>query len=147
VTRAGKLAKGRPSLARAVRKVWADHDVTRRRFLLIDADSVRPAGIFATDDEHTAAINRVMPIREDLRLESWPEPFVGDSGNGGHLMFPIDLPADDGGLIERVLHRLAEKYNDEQVGIDQTVFNPARIWKLYGTKAGNRQGEIESPVW
>jgi len=54
-------------------------------------------------------------------------------------MYRIDLPVDDDGLVERVLQALAFKYDDDVVKIDLKVYNPARIWKLYGTWA--RKGD------
>jgi putative DNA primase/helicase len=111
----------------------ADHDVTGRRFLLVDADAVRPSGISSTDDEHAAALERIDAIAEDLANEGWPLPIRGDSGNGGHAMYLVDLPQGDGGLVAAVLSGLAQRYSDDAVKIDTAVFNPARIWKLYGT--------------
>jgi hypothetical protein len=67
---------------------------------------------------------------------------MGDSGNGGHLLYRIDLPADDGGLVQRCLEALAARFDDGTVTVDQKVFNPARIWKLYGTTAG--KGDVEA---
>jgi len=34
-------------------------------------------------------------IRVDLENQGWPEPLVGDSGNGAHPVYPLDLPRDD----------------------------------------------------
>jgi hypothetical protein len=131
-------------LARAVNKTRAaprgentqDGDVTRRRWLLVDTDPVRPSGIASTDAEHQAALDRAAAVAEALTAAGWPPPVVADSGNGGHLMYAIDLPADDGGLVQHCLQALAARFDDGAVKIDQTVFNPARIWKLYGTLAG-----------
>lgn len=117
----------------------SDTDILARRWLLIDADPVRPSGISSSDAEHTAALERANAIRDFLKARGWPLPILGDSGNGGHLLFPVDLPADDGGLIERVLKALAFWFDDDVVTVDQKVFNPARIWKLYGTSA--RKGD------
>jgi hypothetical protein len=116
-----------------------DGDILRRRWLLIDVDALRPSGISATDAEHEAAIDRARDIFAFLRDQGWPDPIAADSGNGGHLLYRIDLPADDGGLVQRCLYALAERFDDEIVKIDQSVFNPARIWKLYGTIA--RKGD------
>ena len=56
------------------------------------------------------------------------------------------------------LQALADRYDDALIHIDQKVFNPARIWKLYGTWAAkgddvpdrpHRQGrllEVPDPV-
>jgi hypothetical protein len=114
----------------------SDHDVTARRWLKIDLDPARPAGISSTDAEHSAALELAQTIFETLReLHGWPMPIFGDSGNGGHLMYPIDLPVDDGGLESRVLAALAKEFDTDAVKVDLTTFNPSRIWKLYGTPA------------
>jgi hypothetical protein len=81
----------------------------------------------------------IQTIRDFLRGREWAEPILADSGNGYHLLFPIDLPADDGGLVKRVLEGLAVKFDSELVKIDKKVFNAARICKLPGTIA--RKGD------
>jgi putative DNA primase/helicase len=68
-----------------------------------------------------------------LTEQGWPLPIVADSGNGGHLNYLIDLPPKDSELLHKCLHAMAAKFDDGRVTIDQSVFNPARIWKLYGT--------------
>jgi hypothetical protein len=109
-----------------------DSDVTRRRWLPIDFDPVRPAGISSTLEEHTGAIERAKQVRDALHVEGWPDPILADSGNGGHLLYRIDLPSDDT-LVKQCLDALAFRFDDERVKIDRAVFNPSRIWKLYGT--------------
>ena len=113
----------------------SDMDILARHWLLIDCDPVRPAGISSSEGEKRVALAKAETIRAYLRERGFPEPILADSGNGGHLMLPIDLPVDDGGLVNRVLAALGFLFGDEVVSIDQTVYNPARIWKLYGTKA------------
>src|SRR5204863_9284891 len=70
-----------------------------------------------------------------------------DSGNGGALLYPVDLPNDDASrdLVERVLKALSERFNDDQVDVDTGVSNAARIWKLYGTLAGKGDSTAERP--
>jgi hypothetical protein len=111
----------------------SDADIAARGWLPIDLDSVRAAGISATEEEHDLAIERARQICDALRIEGWPLPILADSGNGGHLLYKIDLPVDDGGIVKRCLEGLALRFDDDRVKVDQTVFNPARIWKLYGT--------------
>jgi hypothetical protein len=111
-----------------------DTDIVARRWFLIDADAIRAAGISATDVEHRAALDRIRQIVEELRWnQGWPLPITADSGNGGHAMYRIELPADDGGLVERGLQALAARFTDGAVKVDTVVHNPARIWKLAGT--------------
>ena len=60
---------------------------------------------------------------------------LGDSGNGGHVTFAVDLPNDleTATLLSAFLNRLKARYDDGTVSIDEKVFNAARIWKVYGT--------------
>ena len=50
-------------------------------------------------------------IRADLEKEGWPDPLVGDSGNGGHLVYPLDLPngEESTALLKAVLAGLARR--------------------------------------
>ena len=80
-----------------------------------------------------------------LNEQGWPAPIIGDSGNGSHLDFLIDLPADDGGLVHRVLKVLASMFDDEAVSIDTKVGNASRICKLYGTLAAKGAHTIDRP--
>jgi P4 family phage/plasmid primase-like protien len=112
-----------------------DPDVVRRRLLLVDADPTRPAGISASDEEKAAARRVIDRVNSYLRGLGWPEPILADSGNGWHLLHRVDLPADDGGLVRRALHALAQQFDDDRVKIDTKVFNASRITKCYGTLA------------
>lgn len=116
----------------------ADHDITRRLWLPIDCDAKRPKGVSATDAEHAAAIQTAEKIAEYLRGLGWPDPFMGDSGNGGHVCYRIDLPNDkeSADLVKGVIEAIGQKFDGNGVDIDRKVFNAARIWKLYGTIAG-----------
>ena len=110
-----------------------DADVTARRWLPIDVDPMRPRGISSTDEEHELALERSRQIRDALHTEGWPRPILGDSGNGGHVLYRVDLPAEDNRIVERCLEALALRFDDDRAKVDQAVFNPSRIWKLYGT--------------
>ena len=131
----------RDLLARAVNRLrpigrseptTSDADIERRRWLLIDCDADRPAGISSTDAEHEAALAKVRDIRDGLASMGWPQPIMTDSGNGAQLMVAIDLPAQDGGLVQRCLAAIAV-VSDDRVHVDVTVCNPARIWRVPGT--------------
>jgi hypothetical protein len=123
----------------------SDKDVTGRRWLLIDADPVRDRFISATDAEKQAALDVVRKVKADLAADGWPAPVFNDSGNGGHLLYRIDLPADDGGTVQGILQALAAKYDTDAVHIDKSVFNPARICKLPGTLARKGDDVKERP--
>lgn len=114
----------------------ADDEIVKRCRLLIDCDPTRPAGISSSDVEHELAIQRCQMIREFLTANGFPRPLVGDSGNGGHLIYGIDLPNDSesDGLVQRFLESLDRRFSDEKVAVDKGVWNAARISKVYGTK-------------
>jgi len=111
----------------------SDHDILERRWLLIDVDAVRPAGISATLAEKAATEGMVTAIDYWLWERGFPAGIIGDSGNGAHLMVPISLPADDKGFCQRMLNGLAKEFNNGTTKVDISVFNAARIWKLPGT--------------
>ena len=113
----------------------SDANVSRRRYLLIDCDPRRPAGISATDAEHELALHTAKAVRAFVLARGWGEPVLADSGNGAHVLVLIDLPSDEGGLVKRLLHCFALLFDGAGVKVDTSVFNPARIWKLYGTLA------------
>ncbi|MDM8008117.1 MAG: YfjI family protein [Phycisphaerae bacterium] len=123
----------------------SDTDIIKRRWVLVDIDPKRPAGISATDAEHDEALAKAQTIADELHAEGWPMPVEIDSGNGAHLWYRVDLPADDDGLVRRFLAGLAERYNDDVVEIDRAVFNPARITKLPGTTAAKGDNTPDRP--
>jgi hypothetical protein len=135
------LARAQNRLKFCVKLTTTDAHILRRCRALIDFDAVRIAGISATDDEHNYAIDRLYEIERVLRSEGFPEPALGDSGNGGHALYGLDLPNDDYSrqLIQNFLKVLADRFDDSKVKIDQAVYNAARVVKLYGTPV--RKGE------
>jgi len=113
----------------------ADSDIIRRRWLPIDIDPVRPSGVSSSDDEHAGALSLAEIIRGFLATCGWPDPLLADSGNGAHLLYPLDLPNDDEAksLIREVLGILDTRFSNAGCKVDTANFNAARIWKLYGT--------------
>jgi hypothetical protein len=121
----------------------SDADIIERRWLLIDLDSVRPAGVSSTDTEHAAALTLADEVRDWLcELGISPDSIVlANSGNGAHLLVRTDLPNDATAteLSRRCLAALDLRLSTEAVHVDTTTYNAARIWKLYGTAA--RKGD------
>jgi hypothetical protein len=141
LARAGNYVKFR------VKLTTTDVHILRRRFALVDCDAVRIAGISATNSEHDYAIERLYNIVDVLRAEGFPEPALGDSGNGGHGLWALDLPNDgrSGRLCKAFLKVLAGRFDDSRVKVDQPVYNAARIVKLYGTPVAKGDNLPERP--
>ena len=76
------------------------------------------------------------------------------SGNGAHLLYRIEAgsdPKETSKIVKRILDGLHTVFaNGEHsalnVDVDTVVYNPSRIWKVYGTQA--RKGEpTETRPW
>ncbi len=127
------LARSANRIKPRARETTQDKDVVRRRWLLIDIDPVRPAGVSSTDTELALATERARAVADHLTDSGWPAPIVVMSGNGYHLLYRLDLPANDEGLVRRVLEAIAHRFDDGTVAVDRSVHNPARIVKVVGT--------------
>jgi hypothetical protein len=120
-----------------------DSDVIAYRWLPVDLDPVRPSGISASDAELKAGLELREIVSEWMVKElAFPRPIKAISGNGGHILprlpdMPVNKATQD--FIKRTLEGLSLRFNTDQVKIDTSVFNPSRIWKLYGTTA--RKGD------
>lgn len=121
----------------------SDKNVKAYRWLPVDLDPVRPAGIASSDKELSGALKLRETVAEWVVSNmDFPRPIKAMSGNGGHLLFrlpDINVSDDSIAFIKDTLSGLATRFNNDVVTIDTTVFNPARIWKLYGTTA--RKGD------
>ena len=135
-------------LARCANRVQAhtevatsDNDILCRRWLPVDVDPVRPAGVSATAEEHDRAHAAAIALRSWLAAQGWPQPIYADSGNGAHLLYRVDLPNDEPArrTVQRCLEALSARWSDAQINVDVKNFNAARIWKCYGTMA--RKGD------
>lgn len=115
----------------------ADKDILCVRWLPIDLDPVRPAGISSTDKELKYSLKVRIAIKEYMEHDfEFAPPILAVSGNGAHLLYKLedlDNKEENTELIKRCLAAIAKKFTDKKINVDQKVFNPARIWKLYGT--------------
>ena len=117
------------------RNVTSDDNVLSLRWLYIDIDAVRPAGISSSDAEWISATQK-----RDVILAENPElaaaSLWGSSGNGAWIFARLpDLPNDDAsrGQVAATLGWLAAKYSDGDVAIDVSTKNPSRVAPLPGT--------------
>jgi hypothetical protein len=131
------LARANNRIIQGIAQTTADDQVTRRLWLPIDFDPIRPWGISSTDTEHAAALDRAAECRAYLTSLGWPDPIQADSGNGAHLLYAIDLANNQGAkdLVEGCLSALSFLFTDDKVTVDTSVFNASRIRRVYGTHA------------
>jgi hypothetical protein len=142
-----------------------DEAVIRRRWLLIDCDPIRPADVSSTTAERDAAWSVMDMAAATLRAWGLTGFVLGDSGNGYHLCYPIDLPNDEPSkqLLKAFLNALSAHCSDTltaadrqavkegqplapaKAKIDASVYNAARIWKVYGTRPKKGEHTFERP--
>ena len=125
----------------------SDTEITAFRWLFIDLDPVRSAGISSSGEELQAAETLSGEVRDYLQSLGFEEPVVALSGNGYHLLYRIDVNNNESGraLVEDCLKALAERFDTEQVKIDTSNSNPSRICKLHGTLAQKGRSTKERP--
>lgn len=115
----------------------SDKDVKCIRWLPIDLDPVRVSGVSSTNEELERAKGVARQIAERLEDKyGFPPGIRAMSGNGYHILYRLkDLENDDTteGKMKKLLWALARDFTSDTVMVDEKVFNPARIWKLYGT--------------
>lgn len=135
----------------------ADKNIKYIRWLPIDIDAKQPheLKISSTAEELTEALRVRNEIYKWLRKRRFPEPIPACSGNGGHLLYRLeDWEIKDRDkinedlrvlIIKSCLQGLAKKFNSDKVDIDTSVFNPSRIWRLYGTTARKGDSTTQRP--
>jgi hypothetical protein len=126
-----------------------DRDVAQRCWIPLDFDPIRPAGISSTDAEHEAALAAARAARTWLAGLGVPgeSMVLANSGNGAHLLLRVELPNDEPTtrLVQRCLDAVALHCGTAGVAVDRSVFNAARIMKLYGTVATKGDPTMERP--
>lgn len=125
-----------------------DDDVLNINHLLVDIDTKRPdVKQPSTDDEKKASWETLCKVRELLTAEGLPPAITGDSGNGWHLAFPIEMRNNEAAKEWRksILHWLKAECAGMNGIVDTSVYNAARIWRLYGTMTRKGTNTAERP--
>lgn len=119
-------------------KTTTDDEVLSRDFVFIDFDCEHGgiSGINSTDEEKHLARLKACEVYKYLIDSGFNNSIIPvDSCNGYHLYVPCRLkgtPENDA-LVKRFIQALSMMFSDENVQIDEKVFNRGRIAKLPGT--------------
>ena len=121
----------------------SDGNITHFVAFPIDVDSGCASGISATDAELETARGVASQIAE--ALQSLGIPVVkAKSGNGWHILIYLAELLE---VTEDTTHRF--KHCGDVIvslwGGDATVYNPSRVWKLYGTTAKKGDATVDRP--
>lgn len=137
----------RDQLVRNAKPTTTDSDIYCYDWLMVDIDPQRAAGTSASEEQIQAAKAKGNEVYQFMRKNGFEEPIVAFSGNGVHLLYRIGLKMDEENkkLVKNCLTVLDLFFSDDKVKIDTANFNPARICKLYGTKAQKGADTPERP--
>lgn len=143
----GIEARGKNHLKSYAKNTTSDKEIRCRRWILIDLDPERPAGISSTEQELKLSEELGRKIQGYLTDCGFPEPVTALSGNGFHLLYPVELPntPEMTSLAKGFLGALDSRFSTEQVKVDTTTYNAARITKLYGTVSCKGDSTEERP--
>lgn len=131
------IARYNNRIEKKPKSTTADKDVLLRRWLPFEFDPIRPAGIPSSDTEHAEAHKRARDCRDWLTSNGWPAPIYADSGNGAWLLYRLpDLPntAEILDLLKRCADAISAYFDGGGIAVDKTVYNAARIVRLFGTE-------------
>ncbi len=125
-------------------------DITSRRWILIDCDRSKAAepNAMATAAEKTAAQELASRVASYLIERGFPLPVIIDSGNGQHLLYLVDLPANEDTrvLVRNLLRALAGMFDaPDGPTIGAECHNASRISKLPGTWVRKGASTAERP--
>jgi hypothetical protein len=110
-------------------------DVEMRQWFLVDIDVIREGEASATEDEKDAAATVAGNVDTFLASHGWPSPVTIDSGNGWHLLYRVDLPADKimQTYLRQCLAALGARFDTPEAHVDKATHDAKRISKLPGT--------------
>ena len=121
----------------------SDGNITHFVAFPIDVDSGCASGISATDAELETARGVASQIAEALQSLGIPV-VTAKSGNGWHILIYLAELLE---VTEDTTHRF--KHCGDVIvslwGGDATVYNPSRVWKLYGTTAKKGDATVDRP--
>lgn len=136
-------------------------DITALRILAVDLDACKPLDkdgnkrkVNATNQEKLACINAARMISDSLTNGNmhYQQAILTDSGSGCWLFMPIpEIALHDGNRREIAVRlktwgrRFKERFQQEGVEIDESIFEMHRLTKIPGTKVFSYPEEKDRP--
>lgn len=112
-----------------------DNEIIGRDWVYIDFDAKRVSGSNATDGQVRLAKEKANEVYKFLRDNGFNEPIVVFSGNGVHFYLKCALKPteENNAIIKRFIQAMGMLFTDENVDIDQKIFNLGRISRVPGS--------------
>lgn len=134
---------GRPQRDRImprVKNTTTDGEIISREWVFLDLDSKRASGVNATEEQLSNAKKKANEVYKFIKDNGFYDPIVICSGSGVHLYLRCALlPSEENNaLVKRFTQAMSMLFSDEQVEVDEKVFNLGRIARVCGYY--NRKG-------
>lgn len=134
---------GRPQKDKIViraKNTTTDSEIIARDYVLLDLDSKRATGVNATEEQLNLAKQKANVVYKFLIDNGFYEPIVICSGSGVHIYIRCALlPTEENNqIIKRFTQAMSMLFSDNNVDIDEKVFNLGRISRVCGYY--NRKG-------
>lgn len=134
---------GRPQRDRImprVKNTTTDGEIISREWVFLDLDSKRASGVNATEEQLSNAKKKANEVYKFIKDNGFYDPIVICSGSGVHLYLRCALlPSEENNaLVKRFTQAMSMMFSDEQVEVDEKVFNLGRIARVCGYY--NRKG-------
>lgn len=126
-----------------------DSDIVRRKFLLLDFDPKRKSQTNSSNVQFELAHKKAQDVYRFLIKENgFTDSIICISGNGWHIIVPVDLPCDEetNKVIKDFYTYMGSIFSDENVEFDEKVYTNARLTKLYSTWA-KKGANVPSNPW
>lgn len=126
-----------------------DSDVIRKKFLLLDFDPIRKSQTNSSDAQFELAHKKAQDVyRFLIREHGFTDSIICISGNGWHILVPVDLPCDDetNKIVKNFYTYMGSIFSDNEVEFDEKVYTNARLTKLYSTWA-KKGANLPSNPW
>lgn len=142
----------RPQCERFVKSpkvTTTDSDIIRRKFLLLDFDPIRKSQTNSSDVQFELAHKKAQDVyRFLIKEKGFTDSIICISGNGWHIIVPVDLPCDEetNKVIKDFYTYMGSIFSDENVEFDEKVYTNARLTKLYSTWA-KKGANVPSNPW
>lgn len=130
-----------------VSNTTTDKDIEGIKWIFLDFDANHSAGIGSTDAQVELAKNKAHEVCKFLRENGFSKPVVGMSGNGFHAYIRCNLANNEESeqLIKRFTSALGMLFSDENIKIDPSVKNAARLGKIFGSMARKGRNSKDRP--
>ena len=151
VNRVNPECYGREQRDRIVMKpknATTDSEIIGRDWVYIDFDAKRVSGSNATDYQVQKAKDKANEVYKFLLNNGFNEPIVVFSGNGVHFYLKCALKPteENNAIIKRFIQAMGMLFTDENVDIDQKVFNLGRISRIPGSySCKGSKNDLERP--